>query len=332
MLSRGAAAEMESTIEGAGVATIAAAPGVARSASGAPAASGELIVVIVLDKLGSEPANVQIRGVPDGGSSLRPALKIVEGRAARPGSSEAIVGRAIRGRFAGLELGQHIELAHNRPIEIVGVFDDAGSAYASEIWADLELVRSTFGQTNVVSSVRVRLTSEGAFEAFRAAVEADPRLGVSALREADYADQQSQGTAGLIAGLGTVVALLLALGAVIGAMVTMHAAIGQREREIGTLRALGFSRLQILASFVIESILLALFGGAIGAAASLLMALGRVSMVNASTWSELSFGFEPTPAILLGALAVAALMGFAGGLGPALRATRVDPARVMRGA
>ena len=98
------------------------------------------------------------------------------------------------------------------------------------------------------------------------------------------------------------------------------------------MRALGFSRFQVLASFGIELVLLALVGGALGAAASLLMVFGRVSMVNAATWSELSFGFEPTPAILLGALAVAALMGFAGGLGPALRATRVDPARVMRGA
>jgi putative ABC transport system permease protein len=168
-------------------------------------------------------------------------------------------------------------------------------------------------------------------EGFSAAVRTDRELGLSAFREQEFGEKQTQGTASFLMALGFLVAGLFALGATLGAMITMHAAIAQRTREIGTLRALGFSRRHVLLSFVFEAVVLALAGGVLGALASLALAMKRISMINTATWAELSFQFEPSAGILLSALAVAALMGLAGGLAPAWAATRVDAARAMRG-
>jgi len=242
-----------------------------------------------------------------------------------------MVGNAIRGRFKGLEIGQRLELQKNRPIEIVGVFDDGGSSYASEVWADADLVRRTFGQSRVVSSVRVRLTSSAAFAAFSSAIETDHELGVAAFREDAYSERQTQGTATFLTALGLLIAVMSSMGAIIGAMITMHAVIADRRREIGTLMALGFTRVHVLAAFLIESIVLALAGGSVGAAAALLMSNVRISMLNTFTWSELSFAAEPSFRSVVTAIGTAAVMGVLGGLLPAIRATRVDPAQAMRG-
>ncbi len=321
VLRRGATTEIESELDEAGVDVVAASPGVARSASGHPLAVGELIVLVILDKLGGGLSNVQLRGVPDGMSRFRPSVKIVEGRAARPGTDEAVVGKAIRGRYRGLAIGETLELRKNRPMRVVGFFADDGSSYESEIWADANVVRATFGKQGIVSSVRVQLTSPAAFDAFRTAIETGRTLRASAWRESEFGERQTRGTATFLSALGFAIALLLSLGATAGAMVTMHATISNRRREIGTLRALGFSRAQILASFLLESLAVSLAGGVGGATASLLMSLERISMMNVTTWSELSFRFEPTPGILVVAMAIAGAMGLVGGLAPALRAT-----------
>jgi hypothetical protein len=199
ILRAGSAAEIESSIETAAVAHVAAAPGLARCADGRPWLVPELLVLLVLDddRHSGAVSNVQLRGVPDDVLQFRPSVRVVEGRAARAGTDEAIVGRAIRGRFAGLELGGKLELRKNRPLQIVGVFDDAGSAYESELWAGTDLVQTTFGQQGVVSSVRVRLESERAFEAFRSALESQPELGLRVFREGGFAAQQTQGTGDL---------------------------------------------------------------------------------------------------------------------------------------
>jgi putative ABC transport system permease protein len=331
VLRSGAATEIESTFDAGAIARIASAPGVARDADGQALVIGELIVLVVLDNPKGGVTNVQIRGVPDRGMAFRSSLHVIEGRAPRAGTDEAMVGSAIRGRFRGLDIGQRLELQKNRPIAIVGVFDDGGSAYASEVWADADLVRRTFGQARIVSSVRARLTSSAAFAAFSDALERERELGVVAFREDQYSERQTQGTETFLKALGFLIALMSSAGAIIGAMITMHAVIAERRREIGTLMALGFSRAQILAAFLVESILLALAGGMVGAAAALATSNLRISMLNTFTWAELSFAAEPTIGIVLTAMLIATLMGVLGGLWPAIRATRVDPAQAMRG-
>jgi putative ABC transport system permease protein len=155
-------------------------------ASKKPVGVGEVLVVILLDKVGVDGvSNVTVRGVPEDSLAFRSTAKIVEGHAAAPGTDEVIVGRAIRGRFKGLQLGETFELKKNRPVKVVGIFDDGGSAFESEVWADVHVVRQAFGRGNTSSSVRVRLDSPSKFDTFKALVESDRQLGLVAMREAD---------------------------------------------------------------------------------------------------------------------------------------------------
>jgi putative ABC transport system permease protein len=331
VLRKGADAEMASSIEEPNIGLILATPGVAHVADGSPAGVAELLVVIVLDKLGTDGvSNVQVRGVPDNVLSFRSDAHLIGGRAPKPGTDEVMVGRGIRGRFKGLDLGQTFELKKNRPVTVVGVFEDGGSSFESEIWADLNTIRTAFGREGVVSSVRARLDSASKFDGFKTAIEQNRRLGLEAIRESEYYEKQSSGISTFMSALGFVIAFFFGVGAVIGAMITMYAAVANRQREIGTLRALGFSKLSIVTSFLIESVVLALAGGTVGALASLSLGFVKFSMMNFSSWSEIVIAFEPTVGIIVSALVVAAVMGLVGGLLPAIRAARMSPIQAMR--
>jgi putative ABC transport system permease protein len=331
VLRKGSNAELGSVIEDPSINVIAAQPGVKKDASG-PMAVGEVIVVAALEKIGANGiTNVNIRGVPDNGMKFRPDMHIVEGTAPRAGSAEVMIGSRIRGRFKGLDLGQSFELKKNRPVTVVGIFDDAGSSYESEVWVDRDTLKSAFGREGVVSSVRVRLESASAFDAFKGGVENDKALGFEAIRETAFYEQQSEGTSFLVGGLGMLISIFFSIGAMIGAMITMYAAVANRQREIGTLRALGFSRGSILVSFLVEAVALAMIGGIVGVVASLGMGAVKFSMMNFASWSEIVFSFDPTPKIIGTALGFAAGMGLLGGFFPAVRAARVSPVTAMRG-
>jgi putative ABC transport system permease protein len=332
VLRKGSDAELASNIETRLVGLIKSAPGVKKDASGQPMGIGEVVLVIALDLEGTDGqvANVLVRGVADNVLAFRPDVKIIEGRPAQPGTNEVIVGERIIGRFKGLRMGGTIELSKNRPVAVVGVFDSGGSSFESEIWADVDTVRQAFGREGYVSSVTVALESSEKFDAFSAAVQHDKQLGLEAMRENEYYEKQSEGTSIFISALGTSIVVFFFMGAMIGATITMYAAVANRQREIGTLRALGFSRMAVLLSFLLEAVILALAGGVIGAAASLAMKLATFSMMNFATWSEVTFSFEPTPRIIVSAVIVGALMGLIGGFFPALRAARTSPVLAMR--
>jgi len=331
VLRKGADAELASSIEEPNVGLVLATPGVAHSSDGSPLGLGELLVVVLLDKVGTDGfSNVQVRGVADNVLKLRKEVRIVAGRAPQPGTDEVMVGRGIRGRFKGLELGQTVELRKNRPVSVVGVFEDHGSSFESEVWADVNTVRTTFGREGLVSSVRARLESPSKFDGFKASIEQNRQLGLEALREDDYYDKQSSGLSIFITALGLVIAFFFGVGAMIGAMITMYASVAHRQREIGTLRALGFSRSSIILSFLLESILLALAGGIVGALLSLALAFVKFSMMNFQSWSEIVIAFEPDAVSIGVAVTVATVMGLVGGLFPAIRAARLNPVQAMR--
>ena len=191
-------------------------------------------------------------------------------------------------------------------------------------------MREAFGRRGVVSSVRVRLESPSRFEGFQAAIEGDKRLGLVAMRELDFYEKQSEGTTLFITVMGVMIAIFFSIGAMIGATITMYAAVANRRREVGVLRALGFTRLNIVLSFLFESLLISLIGGAIGVVAALFLGLVKFSMMNFSTWSEIVFQFTPTPRILAIALGFGGLMGVLGGFFPALRAASVSAVNAMR--
>ncbi|HTJ84399.1 MAG TPA: FtsX-like permease family protein [Polyangiaceae bacterium] len=331
VLRKGSDNELASGVEDTQISVIRAAPGVAKGPDGEGLTVGEVIVVSAMEKIGASGiSNMQIRGVPADGMKFRPHAKIVQGRPAKPGTDEAVVGARIAGRFKGVGLGEKFDIKKNRPVTIVGVFEDEGSSYESEVWADVDTVRTSFGRTGV-SSVRARLESPSKFDAFKASVESDKRLGMLVMRENEYYEKQSEGTSIFVGALGVLISVFCALGAMIGAMNTMYAAIANRKREIGILRALGFSRSSILVSFVLESTFLSVVGGAIGVAGALAMGSVKFSMMNFASWSEIVFGFEPTPTIIGAAIVFAGAMGFIGGFLPAVRAAGTSPVTAMRG-
>ncbi len=332
VLRMGSDAELGSVIEESSVPLILAAPGVKKDERGQPLGVAEIVVVGAMDKIGTTGVtNVSIRGVPEDVMRFRPEVHIVAGRPPRPGTDEALVGSRIRGRIKGVDLNASFDIKKGRPVQVVGVFDAGGSSYESEIWVDREILRQAYGREGVESSVRVQLESPSKFDAFRAGVENDKRLGLQALRETAFYEKQSEGASIFVGALGTVVSVFFAIGAMIGAMITMYAAVANRQREIGTLRALGFSRTSILTSFLFEAVVLAVLGGAAGAAASTAMGLVHFSMVNFASWSEVVFSFDPTPQVIGTALVFACGMGLIGGFFPAIRAARTSPLKAIRG-
>ncbi len=334
VLRKGSDTEMASGLENDKVSLVMAAPGVKRDSANQPLASAELVVVIAMDKVGGEKdgliSNILVRGVPPQVMQVRPEVRIIAGRPARPGTDEVIVGKGIRGQFKGLELNDSFDLKKNRPVQVVGIFEAGGSSLESEVWADIETLRTSFGRGSSSSSVTVALESSSAYDGFADYIERDKQLGLEPLRESVYYEKQSEGTYLFITIMGTIIALAFSVGAMIGAMITMYGAVAQRSKEVGTLRALGFSRGDVLLSFLLESSVLALIGAFIGAGASLGMSLVKFSMVNFATWQEISFSFDPTPAILVISILAGAVMGVVGGFFPAVRASRLSPVVAMR--
>jgi putative ABC transport system permease protein len=330
VMRKGSDAELGSGVDDPQVSVIKSMPGVKRDGSEA-LGFGEVVVVAAMEKIGVDGvSNVQLRGVGSDVEKLRPNVKVVQGRKPTPGADEVMVGRAIEGRFKGVALNQSFEIKKNRPVTVVGVFEDNGSAHESEVWVDRDVLKTSFGREGAVSSVRVVLESPAAFDAFQAAVEQDKRVGLMAQRETVYYEKQSQGTSIFIQVLFGLIAVFVGIGAIIGAVITMYAAVANRQREIGTLRALGFSRFGILLSFLFESVVLAFIGGAFGVVAALGMKMVKIPLMNFASWSEMVFTFEPTPGILIGSLAFAVIMGVLGGFLPAVRAAGVSPLAALK--
>jgi putative ABC transport system permease protein len=333
VLRKGSDTEMASGIDSNVVGLIMAAPGLKRDGDAQPLGTADVVIVAALDKMGQDGmvSNILVRGVQPGVMKVRPEVHLIDGRPAQPGTDEVIVGRGIRGRFKGLDLGSSFDLKKNRPLKVVGIFESGGSSFESEVWADIETVRTSFGRGSSSSSVTVVLESPSAYDGFAAYVENDKQLGLEPFKEMTYYAKQSEGTSIFITALGVFIAFSFSVGAMIGAMITMYGAVAQRSREVGTLRALGFSRGAILLSFLFESSVLAAIGGVIGGIASMGMTAVQFSMVNFATWQEISFTFDASPAIILGSIAAGGVMGMLGGFLPAVRASRLSPIEAMRG-
>jgi len=306
------------------------APGVARSADG-PLASAELFVIINLPKRSTgTDANVPLRGVGKTAMAVRGDVTIIEGRGFEPGRNEVIVGAGAARSFAGLEMGNKFRVGQNE-WTVVGIFSGGGGSSESEIWTDAKVLQPAYQRGDSFQSVYVKLTSPQAFQTFKDALTTDPKLKVKALRQAEYLADQSSMLTSLIEGLGMSIAALMALGALFGALNTMYSAVASRTHEIATLRALGFGRSPIILSVLIESLAIALIGGATGAAAAYLAFNGfKATTINWQTFSQIAFAFAVTPPLLLYAILWATGIGLLGGLFPAIRAARLPIAMGLR--
>ena len=329
VLRKSANSEVQSAVERAQAALLESQPEVAIGPEGRPLFAKELVVLINLRKRGgNKPANVVIRGVSQVSLELRPAIRLRSGRMPRPGSVEVIAGESLARRFKGCGLGETLRFGM-RDWRVVGVFDAGSTGFSSEIWGDSEQMMQAF-RRQVYSSVIFRLRNSSEFDAFKARVEADPRLTVEAKRETRYYLDQSEAMSRFLRILGLVLTVVFSVGAVIGATITMYAAVANRVTEIGTLRALGFQRKSILSAFIMEALLLGLCGGLLGVGAASFMQLITISTMNWASFSELAFSFTLTFGILWKSLLFSLVMGFIGGALPALRASRMNIVEALR--
>lgn len=328
VLRGGSVSEAQSVLTHSDVLAVEQAPGIARGADGKPLVSAELVVATSLRKKGSsDDSNAQLRGVDDTAWALRPDLKIIAGRKFKPGLNELVVGQSAEREFAGLAIGDQVKFGPQL-WKVVGVFA-AGNAYDSELWADRQQVASAYRRGDSAESVLVKLTDAAAFAPFKAALMADPKLKVQADTTQDFFAQQSAGLTKTIRIVGIVVGLIMAIGAVFGALNCMFAAVAARAREIATLRAIGFRGGPVVASVMLETMLLALLGGLLGALIVWLVFDGyTASTLNGFT--DVMFKFKVDAALIWAGLKWALAIGFVGGLFPAVRAARLPVATALR--
>jgi len=328
VLRNGATSELVSSIERDQASIIATQPEVARNPDGSPIVASESITIVNIPRRSTgQPSNVVVRGVGPESMAMRP-LHIVEGRAWQPGLSELIAGRLISSKFKGCGLGESVRMG-GRDWTIVGIFEAGGTGFESEMWGDVEQVGAAIRRTSY-SSVTVKLRNRPDLQSFRDRIEKDPRFNAQVQDEKAFYLKQSEQIALFIKFLGIFVTVVFSFAAILAAMLTMFATISSRTPEIGTLRALGYSRRSILLAFVLESSLIGLAGGILGILPGLALGLVSFSTTNWTSFSEVAWKLSASPGIVLASLVFAVAMGFLGGLLPAARAARIPVVDALR--
>jgi putative ABC transport system permease protein len=309
-------------------------PQVARNAAGQPLATGDVVVVINLNKIGTGGglSNVTVRGISSRAFELRPQVQVVEGRMFTWGAREIIVGSSIERRFEGAQIGKTVKFGGNE-WTIVGRFETGGGGFNSEMWGDVTQIQDAFSRQGAFSTVTFRLTNPGELDALQRAFEQDNRLQeFEAKTEKRFFADQSEFMAVFLSVLGIFITVFFSVGAVIGAMITMYAAVANRTTEIGTMRALGFRRRSVLTAFLVESLVIALIGAGIGLFLASFLQFLQVSTLNFGSFSELEFSFALTVETAVYAIAFSFFMGFVGGFLPSIRAARLNIVNALRSA
>ncbi len=330
VMRSGATSEMSSGLGFEETQLVAQQPGVLQR-DGEPVTSAELFVIVDIPKKATgTSANVPLRGVQQGAFEVRDNIEFIEGRNFEPGRNELIVGRGAHRQFAGLDIGSTVRLGQTE-WRVVGIFANGGGAEESELWADARTVQSAYRRGNSFQSVRVKLESEAALDELQAAIDADPRLDVDAQRESEYMAAQAESLSTFIKAIGYPLAVLMSLGAIFGAINTMYASVSARAREIATLRAIGFGGFPVAVSTLVESLMLSVIGGLIGAAVVFLIFNGyTVSTINSASFSQVVFDFAVTGDLLVQGIIAAVIIGLIGGFFPAVRAARLPVATALR--
>jgi putative ABC transport system permease protein len=331
VLRDGAPNEMSSGLGRDEARVIKDAPGVARDENGSAVASAELFVIINIPKRSTgTDANVPFRGIEAAGQVVRGNVKIVQGRMFERGRNEVIAGVSAAREFAGLDVGHTIKLGKTE-WHVVGIFSAGGGVGESEMWTDTTVLQSAYQRGDSYQSVYAKLASPEKFQEFKDALTSNPQVKVKVVRQDEFYAEQSTVTTQFISVLGTAIAVMMALGALLGALNTMYNAVASREREIATLRALGFGATPVVCSVLLESLALALAGGIVGGLAAYLAFDGySAATMNFQTWSQIAFAFAVTPSLLVKGVVIAAAVGFFGGLLPAIRAARLPIAIALR--
>jgi ABC-type lipoprotein release transport system permease subunit len=328
VLEKGALSELGSSFSKAASDWVADDSRIARGNDGTPLVSPELVIVIAIPKRrDGELTNIGVRGVTSAAFNVRNGVALVEGRRVQPGLFEIMVGRHAQNHIRGLDVGSRVFMMKNE-FKVVGVFSAEGSSFESEIWGDLDAMASAFNRAGTESSLTVRLADPNMLSIFDRELQANPQYRLQMIDERQYYEDQAGPLIELLRGLAAFVAVVMGIGAVFAAMNTMYAIVANRTREVGTLRALGFSRGAVLTAFVFEGFILAVAGGVLGCLLS--FSMNELSTSTTASMGEITFAFRVTPADLGYGLLFAATMGVVGSLLPAFRAARLPIISALR--
>ena len=328
-IRKGADTEIQSGVNREQAAIIESHPLITSTFNGTKLVSKESVVLISLTKKNvTQQSNVVVRGLSSVGFELRPRVRLVEGRKFRNGTNEIVIGSAIASQYKNAKVGSSLTFA-KREWPIVGIIDAQKTAFDSEVWGNVNQIMQAF-RRNTYSIMVFKITNKNTMQQIKRDFENDPRLSQEFRPEQNFYMDQSRALSKFIRILGLTLTVVFSIGAIIGAMITMNAAVANRTSEIGTLRALGFTRPAILSAFLLESIFLSILGGIIGICSSSLMEFSSFTTTNFQTFSDLSFGFTMTPLIAAQSFAIAIFMGSLGGMMPAIHASRLSIVDALR--
>ncbi len=331
IVRKSATGEISSLIDGDAQSIIATSPLISKSKSGKPLISKEPVVLINLTRDDGATGNLTVRGLNDSYKELRSQVKIIEGREFKFGVNELIVGDALVAKFPETQIGKKIKFAGG-DWTVVGIFTTDGSGFDSELWGDASQILTAFNRGSTVSTLTTKLLTPESLDQFNQFLLKDKRLNqYEAMAEQKYYADQSEALSLFISIVGIFVTVIFSFGATIGATITMYSAVANRTVEIGTMRALGFSRRSILLAFLIESLFLALLGGLIGLGLASFLSFVKISTLNFASFSEIAFSFSLSPAIIVTSLMFSLVMGFIGGFLPSFRAARLNIVNALRG-
>ena len=327
VMREGALTEATSWVTRDATQIIGALPGIAKDAQGQPLVSPELVIILKVPKRDDpKGSNLNVRGVTPAAFTLRPSVKLVEGRMFRNGVNEVIVSRRVHERFS-IDLGKSFK-AGPHEWNVVGVFDGDGTSFDSEVWAPLDYL-GLAQKREQYSTVVLRPENAAAATTIKDSIKSDNRLKLQVKTEEKYYEEQTTGLTGIVVLVG-IVTFFMVIGAVLGSMNAMFSAVASRTRELATLRALGFKRRWVLLTVLIESAIVASLGGLVGILLALPVNGLATGTTNFQTFSEVAFNFRITPPLAAVAFIIALVSGVMGGLIPAISASRLPITRALR--
>jgi putative ABC transport system permease protein len=323
VLSKGAQFEPASSIPRDNVVTISDAPGIKTGTDGKPIVSAQFFTFIPVNRK-SDGLNVYVglNGVGPNFFVIHPEVKLIAGRMFVPGRRELIVGSKLD--VAHFEPGGHILLPGGE-WTVTGIYDGDGDIFESQVLGDAETVISAM-RFNVFRSIWIQLQRPDLYEQFKRALTGNPALAVDVMTGTEFWGSVAKSNTQLLTVIAYVVGGIMGVGAAFAALNTMFSVVGTRSVEIATLRAIGFDGRVVVMSVLMEALTLAAAGAVIGAAAAWLVFNGKPHEMGAAAIS-----LAVTPSLIAYGMAYACLLGFIGGLIPAIRAATMPVTSALRG-
>ena len=247
-------------------------------------------------------------------------LMLVQGRFFRPESrDEVIVGKEV---FSALnaDLGDQITTPVGK-FTIIGVFEDNGSPFESEVWTNVTNLGLIFDRPEV-TSIWALIKNPDLMSSFVDQLNHQKMLNVYATSEQDYFKQGTTAAQGFQI-LTWFIAVVMSVGAIFSAMNTMYASIADRADELAIMRALGFRSRSVRLATLIESLIMALSGGILASLIALLFQ-GITFRTPLTGLGYVTFEVTLTPELIITGILFSIFMGIMGGWLPSRRATHLS--------